>query len=67
MEKGSLLEPKLFFFTTSGRICVVINVQDEELALHLTELERNLAAVVPIIGASHNRCVAVNGNIYYSN
>jgi len=55
IEKGSSLEPNLSFFTTSGRICIVIDVQDEELSLHLTELERNLAAVVSGIGESHNR------------
>lgn len=45
--------PQLFFFTSSGRIGVVVDV-DPELSLHLTALERNLRKVVAEIAhASH--------------
>ncbi|KAH9080524.1 mono-functional DNA-alkylating methyl methanesulfonate N-term-domain-containing protein [Lactarius deliciosus] len=47
------LEPKLLFFTSSGRIGVIIDV-GPELSLHLTALERNLSKVVTeIANASH--------------
>ncbi|KAH9002600.1 CPSF A subunit region-domain-containing protein [Lactarius hatsudake] len=47
------LEPKLLFFTSSGRIGVIVDV-GPELSLHLTALERNLSKVVTeIANASH--------------
>ncbi|KAI0304406.1 CPSF A subunit region-domain-containing protein [Multifurca ochricompacta] len=47
------LVPKLFFFTSSGRIGVIIDV-GSELSLHLTALERNLGRVVTeIANVSH--------------
>jgi DNA damage-binding protein 1 len=48
------LTPQLLFFTSSGRIGVIIDVDSPELSLHLTELERNLGKVVTEIAhASH--------------
>jgi DNA damage-binding protein 1 len=52
---GTMTTPttQLLFFTTSGRIGVVVDVPSE-LSLHLTALERNLRRVVPeITQASH--------------
>jgi len=47
------LRPQLLFFTSSGRIGVVIDV-GPELSLHLTALERNLRKVVAEVAhASH--------------
>ncbi|KAH9042112.1 CPSF A subunit region-domain-containing protein [Lactarius pseudohatsudake] len=47
------LEPKLLFFTSSGRIGVIVDA-GPELSLHLTALERNLSKVVTeIANASH--------------
>lgn len=50
---ATTLTPQLLFFTTSGRIGVVVDVPTE-LSLHLTALERNLRRVVSeITHASH--------------
>jgi len=50
------LLPEVVYFTSSGQIGVIIDVQDKELALHLTALQRNLAAVVSGVGnESHTR------------
>ena len=47
------LVPKLLFFTSSGRIGVIVEA-GPELSLHLTALERNLGKVVAeIANASH--------------
>ena len=43
------LVPKQLFFSSSGRICVVIDVRPE-LSLHLTALQRNMASVIPGLG-----------------
>ncbi|KDR82646.1 hypothetical protein GALMADRAFT_837022 [Galerina marginata CBS 339.88] len=52
----SRLNPEVIFFTTSGRIGVITDVQDNELSIHLTELQRNLAAMISGLGApSHTR------------
>lgn len=48
--------PEIVYFTSSGLIGVIIDVQDKELAIHLTALQRNLAAVVSGVGnVSHTR------------
>lgn len=53
----SRLRPEELFFTSSGRIGVIIDA-DTELSLHLTELQRNIAAVLPTVGGcSHARFV----------
>ena len=50
------LLPEIVYFTSSGQIGVIIDVQDKELAMHLTALQRNLAAVVSGVGSvSHTR------------
>jgi len=50
------LMPEVVYFTASGQIGVIIDVQDKELAMHLTALQRNLAAVVSGVGSvSHTR------------
>lgn len=54
--KESKLESQLIYFTSSGSIGVIADVEDRDFALHLTELQRNLAAVIPGIGGiSHTR------------
>jgi hypothetical protein len=51
------LEPEELFFTSSGRIGVIVNAASE-ISLHLTELQRNMAAVIPAVGGtSHARSV----------
>lgn len=50
---STTLTPQLLFFTSSGRIGVIVDV-GPELSLHLTALERNLGKVVTEIAhASH--------------
>ncbi|KAF5382718.1 hypothetical protein D9615_002834 [Tricholomella constricta] len=50
------LEAKHIFFTSSGRIGVIIDVKDAELSLHLTSLQRNLTGVISGVGGdSHTR------------
>ncbi|KAG6837618.1 hypothetical protein H0H93_006139 [Arthromyces matolae] len=50
------LEASQTFFTSSGRIGVIVEVTDATLALNLTALQRNLAAVLTGIGGeSHTR------------
>lgn len=45
------LEPKQLFFTSSGRICVIIDVGGD-LSLHLTCLQRNMASVIKGAGSA---------------
>ena len=55
-QESAKLNPEVIFFTSSGRIGIVTDVQDNELSLHLTELQRNLAAVETGVGSvSHTR------------
>jgi DNA damage-binding protein 1 len=50
------LEAKHVFFTSSGRIGVIVNVVDDQLSLHLTALQRNLAGVLQGVGGvTHTR------------
>jgi DNA damage-binding protein 1 len=50
------LLPEIVYFTSSGQIGVIIDVPDKELAMHLTALQRNLAAVISGVGSvSHTR------------
>jgi hypothetical protein len=52
------VEAKQLFFTASGRIGTVSIVNDTQLALHLTALQRNLAHVVQEAGGlDHGTCV----------
>ena len=55
-KKKKKLLPEVVYFTSSGQIGAIIDVQDKELAMHLTALQRNLAAVVSGVGSvSHTR------------
>ncbi|KAF8908996.1 CPSF A subunit region-domain-containing protein [Gymnopilus junonius] len=55
-QETNKLSPEVIFFTSSGRIGVVTDIQDNELSLHLTELQRNLASVISGVGSvSHTR------------
>lgn len=55
------LVPEHIFFTSSGRIYVVVDVEDDNLALNLTSLQRNLASTVQGVGGiSHTRQVQVS-------
>jgi DNA damage-binding protein 1 len=48
--------PEIVYFTSSGQIGVIIDVEDKQLAMHLTALQRNLATVVSGVGSvSHTR------------
>jgi len=50
-------EPEELFFTSSGRIGVIIDAP-KATSLHLTELQRNMAAFIPGVGGvSHTRFV----------
>ena len=52
-SSSKTLTPQLLFFTSSGRIGVVVDV-NPELSLHLTALERNLRKVdTEVTHASH--------------
>ncbi|CAA7261433.1 unnamed protein product [Cyclocybe aegerita] len=54
--KAPLLVPETLYFTSSGRIGMIIDVKDRDFALHLTELQRNLgAALLGVGGVSHAR------------
>ncbi|KAG6831954.1 hypothetical protein H0H92_006555 [Tricholoma furcatifolium] len=55
-SKNMDIEASHVFFTSSGRIGVILDVTEPTLSLHLTSLQRNLAGVVPSIGGdSHAR------------
>ncbi|KAF8158252.1 mono-functional DNA-alkylating methyl methanesulfonate N-term-domain-containing protein [Crassisporium funariophilum] len=55
-SKESDLKPEALFFTSSGRIGVIVDVQSKDLSMHLTELQRNLSAVINGVGGtSHTR------------
>lgn len=55
-DKTPDLEAKHVFFTSSGRIGVIVNVTDPQLSLHLTELQRNLAGAIQAVGGvTHTR------------
>jgi len=50
-------EPEELFFTSSGRIGVIVDAP-KTTSLHLTELQRNMAAFIPSVGGiSHTRFV----------
>ncbi|KAG6878094.1 hypothetical protein C0993_012421 [Termitomyces sp. T159_Od127] len=55
-SKSTDLKATHVFFSSSGRIGVIVEVTDPSLALHLTALQRNLAsAVTGVGGESHAR------------
>jgi DNA damage-binding protein 1 len=50
------LQTEMIFFTSSGRIGIIVDIQDSTLALHLSELQRNMSAALPPVGGtSHTR------------
>ncbi|KXN88147.1 DNA damage-binding protein 1a [Leucoagaricus sp. SymC.cos] len=54
-SEESILEPEGLLFTSSGRIGVIVDVKTN-VSLHLTELQRNMTAVIPSVGGtSHAR------------
>jgi DNA damage-binding protein 1 len=56
-EKADL-EPEELFFTSSGRIGVIVNVRNEDVSIHLSGLQRNMSTIVPSTGGtSHARYV----------
>jgi DNA damage-binding protein 1 len=58
-NREDFLKPELSFFTSSGRICEIIDVQDENLSIHLTELQRNMAALISDVdGVNHTLYVS---------
>ncbi|KAJ6466487.1 CPSF A subunit region-domain-containing protein [Mycena sanguinolenta] len=44
-DAGSKLEPVQLFFSSSGRIGVIVDIADRQLGLDLTDLQRNMANV----------------------
>jgi len=57
--REELFKPELSFFTSSGRICEIIDVRDENLSIHLTELQRNMAALIlDVDGVNHTLYVS---------
>ncbi|KAG5639200.1 hypothetical protein H0H81_005679 [Sphagnurus paluster] len=54
---NTALESKHIFFTSTGRIGVIVDVKDPELSLHLTALQRNLDGAITGVGSggSHTR------------
>lgn len=55
-SNNAALEEKHIFFTSSGRIGVIVDVLDDQLSLHLTALQRNLAGVLHGVGGvTHTR------------
>ncbi|KAH9480543.1 DNA damage-binding protein 1a [Psilocybe cubensis] len=55
-SRESMIKPEVIFFTASGKIGVISDVEDHTLSLHLTELQRNLASALPGVGnQSHTR------------
>lgn len=52
------LEPKQLFFTSSGRIGVIMDMSSE-ISIHITELQRNMSHVVHGAGGhSHTKYVS---------
>ncbi|KAJ7430159.1 CPSF A subunit region-domain-containing protein [Mycena latifolia] len=45
-DAGSKLEPVQMFFASSGRIGVIVDINDRQLGLDLTELQRNMVAAI---------------------
>lgn len=57
MSDNVKMEPKQLFFTSSGRIGVVLDL-DKDISLHLDNLQRNMAQVIEGPGSlSHTRYV----------
>ncbi|KAG6903292.1 hypothetical protein C0995_000187 [Termitomyces sp. Mi166 len=55
-SNNASFEASHVFFSSSGRIGVIVEVTDSSLSLHLTALQRNLAGAVPGVGGeSHTR------------
>jgi DNA damage-binding protein 1 len=55
----SELQTEMIFFTSSGRIGIIVDIQDNDLALHLSELQRNMSATIPAVGGtSHTRFIS---------
>lgn len=56
----SPMKPEMLFFTSSGRIGTIIDVADQELSVHLSELQRNLAVLLRGVGGDgHTKYAAV--------
>lgn len=61
------LKPEELFFTSSGRIGVIVDVKKNDVSLSLTGLQRNMAAILPAVGGtSHARCVALWPGLFMS-
>ena len=58
-SEGSPFHPEHLFFTSSGRVGHTVRV-DDEVALHLTALQRNMAKLMKGPGdISHTKCVRI--------
>ncbi|KAJ7043868.1 mono-functional DNA-alkylating methyl methanesulfonate N-term-domain-containing protein [Mycena alexandri] len=51
-DPGSKLEPVQLYFTSSGRIGIIIDIIDQQLGLDLTNLQRNMISALPTAGDS---------------
>jgi DNA damage-binding protein 1 len=55
-SKDANFQPKQLFFSSTGRIGILSIIEDTQLALSLTGLQRNMASVLPGIGGlKHTR------------
>ena len=59
---NDIYEPRVVFFTSCGRIGVIVEAKEEGLGKHLENLQRNLSGHVKGIGApSHAKYVGFLG------
>ena len=56
-SKTGQFTPEMVFCTSSGRVGIILNVDDQNLALELSSLQRNLGNLNPkaIGGESHSK------------
>lgn len=47
-------EPEAIFLTSCGKVGVVIDIKDQDMAVHLSELQRNLSAQVTGVGTTNH-------------
>ncbi|KAG6907853.1 hypothetical protein DXG01_007117 [Tephrocybe rancida] len=66
-SKNVGLEASHVFFSSSGRIGVIVEVTEPTLSLHLTALQRNLAgAIAGVGGDSHTRWIVLTFSLLHA-
>ncbi|KAH9942902.1 CPSF A subunit region-domain-containing protein [Amylocystis lapponica] len=53
MSEGQIIQSKQLFFTSSGRIGVILDMSDE-ISLHMTALQRNMAKLLDGLGDTNH-------------